>query len=89
MMVFVSWDDDIPNINGKIKMFQITNQMIKDGDGWGTFLIYPYLTISMGTMITNQWMHRAATRQCSASQNCKKPGPYVGVYHTDVPWAIF
>jgi hypothetical protein len=28
MMDFVSWDDDIPNVNGKIKaMFQTTNQM--------------------------------------------------------------
>ena len=27
MMEFVSWDDDIPNISGKIKkMFQTTNQ---------------------------------------------------------------
>ena len=26
---FVNWDDDIPNINGKIKlMFQTTNQMV-------------------------------------------------------------
>ena len=28
MMEFVSWDDDIPNMMGKIKaMFQTTNQM--------------------------------------------------------------
>jgi hypothetical protein len=29
MMDFVSWDDDIPNMMGKIKaMFQTTNQMV-------------------------------------------------------------
>ena len=43
---FVSWDDDIPNINGKIKvMFQTTNQIICRKHNWKPWFFFHWIEV--------------------------------------------